>query len=225
MKALLVALVLIALSACQATVSDPPRPTTTAVGVAADQALPGARWPVVQTRRIDVDGDGDREVVRLRHRERRQVPGAIRIEARLARGVLAVGFVRWPGLDFRLLRGVDLDADGDRELVLWREMGPREVTVLDLAGDRIAPVRHPERPYLASTYTRHRHARTWWAEGHHLYSTRSFEPFGGSSHYVETPARYAVRLWRWSLRDGALVADDLGRRCVRAAAPHDPSAC
>ena len=224
MRTLLTVTVLgLALSGCQLGTPDV-SDRSSALRVAASR--PGGHWPVIQTRRIDLDGDGSRDVVRLRKRGGEWGSGPVRIEAVLGPDRMAVGIVRRPGIDAMLLRrGVDLDADGDREVVLWRDMGPREIAVLDLVGDRIRPARHPDHPPLASTYTPNRHARAWWPGRLHLFSTRSVRSFGGTSHYVVTPDRYAVRVWRWSLEGRALVAEDLGRRCVRATAPQEPEPC
>ena len=116
---------------------------SSALRVAASR--PGGHWPVVQTRRIDLDGDGSRDVVRLRKRGGVWGSGPIRIEAVLGPDRVAAGIVRRPGIDVTLLRrGVDLDADGDRELVLWRDMGPREIAVLD-ARRRPDPAGSPAR--------------------------------------------------------------------------------
>jgi hypothetical protein len=223
-------LAVLATSVAVATDDDPGRAPATPVAVTgpgvADPAGDGAGWPVVDRARIDVDGDGERDRVRLRHRTDRLLPGRVRVEAELSSGGEPAVVLRDGGLTAALFGSADPDGDADREVLLYREDGPREVTVIDWRGDRLVAVDQPERPPLASSYDRQGRALHWWVDGGDLRSSRSFDGFvGEGGHDAVEPEEYAVRVWQWRLVDGRLRAVPQGRQCVRAERPDEPFPC
>jgi len=65
----------------------------------------------------------------------------------------------------------------------------------------------------------------WWLERGRLFSSRSVDSFPLVSQSVDLPDVYAAVRWRWTMVDGAMVPDRLGRPCVRRDAPREPFPC
>jgi hypothetical protein len=204
--------------------TDGPSPTASADGEGAD-------WPVVDRLRTDLDGDGAPDLVRMRNLEGDLLPGPLRIEAELSDGGEVFTILRDPGLSFYLSPGPNASDDSDAGVIVSREVSvpgdPPEVTVLTLVDGELVEAEAPADPPIASTYDGRTRARDWWVTDGDIFSSRSVEGFENNGHDILGHDRYRVDVWRWQLKDGRLVAEELGEQCMDISTDeiHRPKPC
>ncbi|MCW2797537.1 hypothetical protein [Nocardioides sp.] len=201
----------------------PPAPSLTKLPPQQDI---GGDWAVRgDGRRVDVDGDGTPDNVRVRAEKGDPIYGRLRIEADLSStGSQVFGIVDSGGLDFGSPEAISADSDEARELVLYRD--GLDAAVLDLVDDQLVEATLPVSPPLlngavpASDPHRGYDSRWWIEPGTRvLYSYLSVDTFSGIEP-LETPRVYPVEVTAWSLVDGALMPSRVGRQCIdRAADP------
>lgn len=196
-----------------------PAPVPTETNLPPQQDV-GGHWKVTNDeRRVDVDGDGTSDGVRIRAERGEPIYGRLRIEADLsATGSQVFGIIDSGGIGFGVLEGIQADADAGRELVLYRD--ELDLAVLDLVDDRLVEASLPAGRTLVNgtvpaEVDGRGYASRWWIEPgtRVLHSYLSLDSFAGVEP-LQTPPIYPVAVTSWSLADGSLVPEDLGRQCV-----------
>lgn len=186
----------------------------------------GGGWPVeFGTTPVDVDGDGVKDEIRVRHEPGKPLAGPrARIEVDLsATGTTVFAVVDSFNAFVNVAEAVDLDGDGDRELTIYRDdadyrNGAETFAVLTLAPDRLLEVEVPATPALVTGIIpdadtgRGYQSRVWVGRGG-LRSYVTTDTYGGVEP-LNLPVVYPVRVTAWSLVDGALVASDQGVQCI-----------
>lgn len=196
----------------------------------------GRDWPVDDlstSPRLDLDGDGRKERVEFHSEPTRDFDGRVRIQTRLtgtgeeSYGVYQVGefgttigVSAWPP--------VDLDGDGDQELVMWEDTGGPgglQLRVFDLR-EGLLVESPPSRPDLLGNgqvlvpgsetdYYDLRYLQETTTDGQDLVTTRSRVAFASHGLDVVRPEQYVADVFVWRLReDGALVPEPDGCRLV-----------
>lgn len=197
----------------------------------------GADWGVRSQVSLDLDGDGTREVLRLRDSAVRdggapQRPG--RVDAVLSStDELTYGTYDNQASFAELLPAtfvVDADSDGDQEAIITRvsaESAIDDWLVVDLVGGYLVevprseeaplttqPVRDDDRPGDQREFFAFA-ARRWVQDGT-LYSSRSVDSYattglGGS---FDVPTVYRAEVWAWRIVEGRLVPEPQPQSCV-----------
>lgn len=196
-----------------------PMPSPTVTHLPPQQDV-GGDWAVRDDeQRIDLDGDGTPDTVRVRAEDGDPIYGRLRIEADLSStGTQVFGIVDSGGLDFGVPEGIQADSDAGRELVLYRD--GLNLAALDLVDGQLLDVTPPASQPLVNGTVRAEdpgrgYASRWWIEPgtRVLHSYLSLDSFAGVEP-LQTPPVYPVEVTSWSLADGSLVPEDLGRQCV-----------
>ncbi|MCD4532924.1 hypothetical protein LRP67_02360 [Nocardioides sp. cx-169] len=215
----------VAAAACAAAIAAPflvdlgdgePAPNPPAVSPQPDI---GGGWEVVeQVVRVDVDGDGTADRVRVRQEPGQELIGPrLRVEADLTDGERVFGIVPSGEVGYGVPQGVQLDNDPGRELILYRDGLP--FAVLDLVDGRLAEPSRPSRPPLLNGIVPADDGRgresALWVDGETLLTYLTVDTFSGGEP-LSLPPEYAVDVTRWSLDDGTLVPTSLGEQCLDA---------
>jgi len=192
------------------------------------QADIGADWPSPdRPSRIDVDGDGTPDVVRVRAEPGEPLIGQrLRVEAELSStGAVALALLDSGEVSANIFGPAQLDGDPGKEVLVYRD--GLSVAALDLAGDRLVEPDVAETPPLLvgiveePSTGRGFESRVWVQDGT-LSSYLSDDSFSGGNP-LNTPMVYPVSVTTWSLEDGALVPSEPLRQCVDVLAPFDES--
>jgi hypothetical protein len=206
------------------TTGDAPAPAPSTAG----SALPGTGgerlgWPVTGRSRVDVDGDGVEERLRLRAREWPGRGDPLQVVVTFADGTTSVtDLVHQPFA--AVFRSADIDRHPGAEVFLLREVPRRTFAVLTWRDGGLVEIRTPRGRPLTDDFQR-KHAHRWWVEDGQVLSYVSEDPFHFGYDTVDTPATYAVRAQRWSVQGLRLTPYPMGRYCVRATAPERLRAC
>lgn len=230
----------VAAAACAAAIAAPfvvdlgdgdPSPTPPVTTPTPRQTLPpledvGGEWPAeFGTTPVDVDGDGVRDKIRVRHEPGKPLAGP---RARIEVDLSATGTTLFGVIDsFRgfvnVAEAVDLDGDGDRELTIYRDDadyrdGAEPFAVLTLAEDRLLEVEVPATPALVTGIipdpdTGRGYQSRVWVAGGELRSYVTTDTYSGIEP-LNLPVIYPVQVTSWSMVDGALVATDAGVHCI-----------
>lgn len=179
----------------------------------------GGAWPSPEDpSRIDVDGDGTRDPVRVRLEPGEPLIGPrIRVEAELS----STGDLVWAVIDSgevsaNIAFDAQLDGDPGREILVYRD--GLDLAVLDLAVDRLVEPTAPETPLLLNGTVEEQgtgrgfESRVWVDRGA-LYSYLSDDSFS-EIEPLSTPLIYPVSVTSWSISDGVLVPGGPARQCV-----------
>ena len=179
--------------------------------VAAPPAAEHTDWDVTNRARLDVDGDGTRELLLVRENPRGDHPPEIAVH--WADGRVEASRVRGRFFD-DVVRGFAVD-DLPGEELLVRDIVSYRWSVWARRGggwERLRVV-HPE--LLRDSVARDGHGYGVLFDGRRLVSHRSVEAFDVGYDYAFPPASvYAVDTWRWTWRDDRLVPRPDGRRCL-----------
>ncbi len=170
-------------------------------------------WDVTNRTRLDVDGDGTRELLLVRENPRGDHPPEIAVH--WADGRVEASRVRGRFFD-DVVRGYAVDDRPGEELMVrdivsyrWSVWAHRH-----REWERLTVVR-PE--LLRDSVARNGHGHGVLLTGPRLVSHRSVEPFDVGYDYAFPPApTYAVETWRWTWRGERLVPRPTGRRCISA---------
>ena len=156
----------------------------------------GTDWPLSDDRvEHDVDGDGAPDQLTLRVAEDGS-PSPARLDVTLSGGGTVYRVFQDEALEWGLDSRVDLDADGDDEILVSRD---DHVLVLDLRDGQLAEVPNASGAPLSSGYDEElRVTDTWVDEDLALMSSRSLVESG--------PEQYQVEVWSWSLQKDGLHA-------------------
>lgn len=200
--------------------ASPEPPPTTQTPSLPPQTDVGGDWPIpFPSDPVDVDGDGVQDQVRIRQEPGKPLVGpGVRVEVDLSStGDQVFGLTSSEGSFVNVMNAVDLDGDGDRELVLSRDEGV-PAAVLALRDGQLAEATRPDDPPLVTgtvpTGAGDRGRPSYlWVAGGGLYSYLSVDDFSGVDP-VEDPTYYEVDVTRWSLDDGTMVPTAEGRQCV-----------
>lgn len=178
----------------------------------------GGDWPAPDApRRIDVDGDGTPDVVRLRAEPGKPLIGPqARVEAELSStGSLVWAIIDSGGTSANIAEPAQLDDDPGLELTVYRD--GLDFAVLDLAADRLVQPTAPASPRLLNGTVEEQgtgrafESRVWFEDGA-LYSYLSDDSFSGEP--LGTPVTYPVSITSWSISEGRLVPSAPSRRCI-----------
>jgi hypothetical protein len=188
--------------------------------------VPGADWPQVDaSNEYDVEGDGepDRVVTRTETGENlTQDPW--RVEAQLSSGGVAAILMSGQGWEIGLVDAVDLDDDGDDEIVVYNGQQTEEIGVLDLEDGALVERLISAEPGITSQPDDRFRLRGWWAEDGQFLSYRSVE--GGFVPGTNGPRPpHDVDVWRWTLSGGKLVAVEEEPRCLDESVEEHPYPC
>lgn len=164
----------------------------------------GTHWPLSDDRvEHDVDGDGAPDHLTLRVAEDGS-PGPARLDVALSGGGTLYRVFHDEALEWGLDTRVDLDADGDDEILVSRD---DQVLVLDLRDDQLAEVPNASGAPLSSGYDEElRLTATWVDEDLALMSSRSLVEFAANGDEITGPEQYEVEAWSWSLQKDGLHA-------------------
>lgn len=200
--------------------TDDPSPTPPSPS----QTLPpqedvGGDWPAeLGTSPVDVDGDGTKDKIRVRHEPGKPLVGdRARVEVDLSStGESVFGIVETLGGYLNVSHAVDLDSDGDRELVLYRERVSS--VVVALAEDRLVEVEAPAAPALFTGIieepdTGRGYQSTILPDEDVLRSYVTTDTYSGIEP-LNLPILYPVRMTAWSMVDGGLIPSDEGVQCI-----------
>lgn len=182
--------------------------------------------------RLDLDGDGAKEVVTFLAEPTKELDGRLRMQTTLsstgeeAYGIAEVGTT----IDTNVLDPIDADGDGDQELVLSYDDltamgGGGHPLVFDLRDGLLvrAPVEQPDLLVRAEVAvpgegTEHYEmvrVHDYWIEGVTLYSSRSVNAFASGNMVLFRPEHSLVDTWTWNLgADGVLRLETSGCRVV-----------
>lgn len=179
----------------------------------------GGDWPANDgATRVDVDGDGTPDDVRVRLEPGEPLIGPrLRVEAELS----STGALVWAVLDSgevsaNIGDAVQLDEDPGLEITVYRD--GLDFAVLDLAGDRLVEPTAPGTPRLLNGAVAEQgtgrgfESRVWVDQGA-LYSYLSEDSFSGPEP-LGTPVLYPVSVTSWSISEGRLVPSAPARRCI-----------
>ena len=202
----------------------------------------GGDWPATQRLDADLDGDGTAEKVRVRADGDRYTAERLRLEAELSGsgeqvfGVLAIG-----GVDYHLTDWLDVDTDGDQELLVWvgnpDERPEADLRVVELIDGQLVQLEQTGDVEIQSGPVLDRKVddrvslmfqTAWWVDDGNLYSTRSVRsyPFRGMTQSV--PTVYRADVWTWQqVEPGVLspVPQEPGCMSVRGHAGPEPVPC
>ena len=191
----------------------PPSPTASSSG-----AGEGADWPILSVGRIDLDGDGTDETVRLKVQPADGFNPmgelAARVEVALPSGTVYT--VLRQGSDYHLEGAVDLPGSAGEEQLVG--VG-RSLRVLDLDHGQLQVLAAPADPPLMRRTDNQGRMVTWTANEHGLSTVRSVEPLAAGA------PLYAVERWTWSVKDGELVPVAGEGGCATPTAPGDLVSC
>lgn len=199
----------------------------------------GADWGVVERTRLDLDGDGLPEVMRLRDSAagRQGLPQSpARVDVELSStGALVYGTFENNATftNFFSPATIDADSDGSDEAVVYRPddagLGG-DLVVIDLAGDYLVEVPRDTSAPLSVDDLRddtkqardgeyYAFATARWVQDGTLYSSRSVESYatGGPGTYTTQPAVYRAEVWAWRIEGGRLVPQAQAESCVDTA--------
>jgi hypothetical protein len=230
----------VAAAACAAAIAVPfvvdlgegdPSPTPPVTTPTPSQTLPpqedvGGSWPAeFGTTPVDVDGDGVKDKIRVRHEPGKPLVGPrARIEVDLsATGTTAFGVIDSFEGFVNVAEHADLDGDGMQELTIYRDdtdyrNGAEPFAVLTLTEDRLVEVPAPATPLLATGTIvepdtgRGYQSRTY-VDDNGLHSFVTTDTYSGIEP-LNLPAVYPVQVTSWSMVDGALVPSDDGVQCI-----------
>ena len=201
----------LAAAACAAAVTVPflvagdgsPKPAPLAPSQAPGPTPPtdveGAEWPEVREfDTYDVDGDGERDSVVTRTESGDEVTqDPWRVEARLSTGEVYAIVLDGSGWGINPIDPVDLDGDGDDEILYYNGLAAEEIGVLDLVGPTLVDLPVPADPGITSQNDDQGRLRAWWLTDDSLHSSRSVEGgfVPGDHTGKQLPREYAVDLW------------------------------
>lgn len=196
----------------------------------------GADWGVVDRTRLDLDGDGTPEPLRLRDSSA-GVGGLPSNPARVDTVLSSTGALVYGTFDnngtftnFFSPATIDADSDGSDEAVLYRpdDQGVGgDLVVIDLVGDYLVEVprdqsaplsvddlRDDSKPERDGEY--HAFATARWVQDGTLYSSRSVESYAtaGPATYSTVPTVYRAQVWAWRIVEGRLVPEPQPESCV-----------
>lgn len=183
--------------------STSPTPTPTPTPESGD-------WPIGGTTKVDLDGDGTEDSVRLRIGPAAGLgadsPLQARIEADLPSGTIST--VITEGTEYHLEGGADLRAAGGEEKgeELLVSVGT-SLRVFNLVAGQLQELKAPSEPPLMRRIDSRGRLVTWVVEGSELSTLRSIEP------YEPGAVRYMVDRYRWFIDDGALRTAPYESRC------------
>ncbi|GAA4687293.1 hypothetical protein [Nocardioides nanhaiensis] len=199
----------------------------------------GADWGVVDRTRLDLDGDGTPEELRLRDSSAgtEGLPdNPARVDAVLSStGQLAYGTFDNNGTftNFFSPATIDADSDGSDEVVVYRPdaegVGGGDLLVVDLVGGYLVEVpREESAPLSVDAITDESKpqrrgeffafATNRWVQDGTLYSSRSVESYatGGVATYFNVPRTYRSLAWAWRIEEGRLVPEPVPEVCIDA---------
>lgn len=217
-----------------------PAPTSPASETLPPQEDVGGDWPAeFGTTPIDVDGDGVKDKIRVRHEPGKPLVGPrARVEVDLsATGASVFGVIDSFKGFANVAEHVDLDGDGLQELTIYRDdtdyrNGAEPFAVLSVVEDRLVEVPAPATPVLATGTivdpdTGRGYSSRTWVDRRGLHSYITTDTYSGVEP-LNLPLVYPVRVTSWSMVDGALVASEVGLECVDVVDGPDsglPTAC
>jgi hypothetical protein len=180
--------------------------------------------------RLDLDGDGTKERVEFLAEPSADFDGRVRLQTTLsttgeqAYGIAELGTT----IGTSALDPVDVDDDGDQELVLYFDDlsavgGGGYPLVFDLREGLLvqAAVEEPELlvrgqvpvPGEGTEHYEMVRVQDYWIEDGDVWSSRSVNAFASGNMYLFRPERSVVDTWRWVLEDdGVLRAEEAGCR-------------
>ena len=192
----------------------------------------GAGWTVTQRDRVDLDGDGAPDALRVRADGDEYTADRLRLEADLSdTGTTTYGVVDAGGSDYSIVGTVDADSDGGSEVVLYVGAGEADIvggdesrfSVVDLVGGYLVAVPQDDAAPLRSglLVDRKTDARVtlafvtsrWLSDGT-LYSSQSVSSYPTYGMSQEVPDPYVADVWAWRLVDGVLTPQAQPQLCI-----------
>jgi hypothetical protein len=176
-----------------------------------------------ERQRADVDGDGSADRVELVKRGwvRGGEVRAYDVTVRLAGGAQTFELQMPGGLYPQLRPSVDVDGDGDREVIVAQESGDSAQLQVFTFADGLVLARKPADPPLASGWDEQSRTHRTYTEGGRLYTWRDPLPWANDRMAEEL----RVDTWRWTLDGIRLVAEEQGERCIVLSRDEVPRSC
>ncbi|HEV2798361.1 MAG TPA: hypothetical protein VGV65_12140 [Nocardioides sp.] len=171
---------------------------------------------------LDLDGDGVKEKVHFLGERTEDFDGRTRLETTLsstgeeAYGIAELGTT----IGINALAPIDADADGDQELVLYRDDlqvvgGGGHPLVFDLRDGLLVQAAVQDADLLVrgeavvpgsgTEYYDLVHVQDYWVEDGSLHSSRSVGAYARGNMMRLTPRSYVLDTWEWSLDDEGLL--------------------
>lgn len=224
MRSLLLVLLLV-LAGCSAESS--PNSATDPAGGPTDPARTRADehrdWLLVGRARLDLDGDGVRDAVRVREPETME---GIEVTVDLAGRTVVHRMPHTSSLDFQPYAQADVDGEPGEELFVMSEVPLRRFVALTWRDDGFVQIAGPrDGTPLTDDFGPDLLARKWWVEGDHLVGYGSVAACPAGHDWVDCPDRMEVDAVEWRVVDGRWHTEPLGRYCVREGAPYRLRAC
>lgn len=206
-----------------------PRPQQPEVDLPTDVGREWAPDDQASPIRLDLDGDGVEERVRLLIEPTDADDGRVRVQTRLSTtGEEAFGLARLgTTVAVTALDPIDADGDGDQEMVLYSNafdpetMATSAPVVLDLRDGSLVQAEtsnpellasgYPVVPGSSTDYYDLVHVQSYDVRDGQLVSTRSVNAFARSGEEIFQPSTYVADSWTWTLdEDGVLQQGEEG---------------
>ena len=178
--------------------------------------------------RLDLDGDGTEERVRVRVDGDQYTARRLRVEADLSStGALVFGVVDGGEFGYNLVDGIDADTDGDQEPVVYFANGDEstevDLRVLDVVDGQIVELAQQGEPAIQNGAVLDREVddrvsmkfqTAWWIADGTLYSSRSTQSYAFRDMSQSVPDPYLADLWAWQRDGDVLVPVAQDRTCI-----------
>jgi hypothetical protein len=200
----------------------------------------GGDWPVTQRSKLDLDGDGTPEQVRVRVDGDEYTAERLRLEAELSStGDLAFGIVEGGESGYHLTGAIDVDGDGDLEPVVYLgnsdERAEVDLRVLDLVDGQLVELEQRGEPPIQNGPVLDRQVddrvsmmfqTAWWIADDTLYSSRSTQSYAFRGMSQSVPDPYLADVWAWQRDGDDLVPVVQDQACIgNGALGPEPVAC
>lgn len=200
-------------------------PTTTASEPAAT-ASPGPNehrgWYLTARSRLDLDGDGVLDEVRVREPDRGD---GIEVTVELADRVEVLRLRHTSSLAFTPYDHAEVDGTPGAELFVMQEVPRRTFRTLSWRDERFIEIEEPPGLRLTDDFAPDARARKWWIDGRELVTYVSVQRCAAGYDWVRCPATMPVEASRWRVVDGHWQSRSTGVWCVERDRPRQLNRC
>lgn len=196
----------------------------------------GRDWPVTQALPADLDGDGTKERVRVRADGDRYTAERLRLETELSdSGEGAFGLLAIDDTSYHLTDWLDVDSDGDQELLVWvgnKDERPEvDLRVLDLVDGQLVELEQRGDVEIQSGPVLDRRVddrvslmfeTAWWVDDGNLHSSRSVDSYAHRGMTQDTPEIYRAEVWVWQQAEPGVLSPVSQEMACMANGPEGP---